>query len=202
MRAKMTKRMSRVRFDIPAYDTAIQHFVGQVIHGFMSLDSLLGQISRLPSNHKGPIRNVRGSTPLDQGMMRIESAAALATDAIRHTDIEAYTTFLYQLAESHIAAVAPQFYKTMAEVTTAVGNVVDAGGRPFSWDYCNDLLEKMAIDFDDDGKPTLPTIVMHPDLFEKIKNIEPTQEQLVRKSEILERKRVEFYAQKRTRRLS
>jgi hypothetical protein len=148
------------------------------------------------------MRNVRSPTPLDQELFRVETTAELAGDAIRYTNIEAYTMFLYQLAESQIAGVAPQFYKTIAEVTTAVGNVVDCGGKPFSWDYFLDGIEKIQIDFDDNGNPIFPTVVVGDNLFERIKHLEPTHEHEERLSEILERKRAEFYDQKRTRRLS
>lgn len=170
--------------------------------GFVSLDPLFGQMPRLTSTHQGPVRNVRGTTPLDQASMQIEIGAELTTDAIRHTNIEEHTAFLTRLAEANIASLAPQVFKGIEEITNATGNVVNAGGKPFSWDHFNDVIEKMSLEFDDDGNPLLPTMVVHPNQFEKIKSIEPTPEQLSRKSEIIERKRAEFYAQKRTRRLS
>ena len=180
----------------------MNYLVGQVMDGFISLDPLLGQLPRSTSIHHGPIRNVRGATPLDQSSMEVEISAGLTTDAVRNTDIEEHTAFLAHLAEANISSIAPQFFKGLEEVTNATGNAVDAGGKPFSWDYYNDVIEKMPLEFADDGKPHLPTLVMHPNLFEKIKEIEPTPEQLARRSRILERKRAEFNAQKRTRRLS
>jgi hypothetical protein len=64
------------------------------------------------------------------------------------------------------------------------------------------MLEKMYIEFDEEGQPKLPSLVMHPNLYEKVKEIKPTKEQEKTRAEIIERKRSEYNAQKRTRRLS
>jgi len=194
--------MPEIRFDIPAYDLAMNQFVGQVMDGFIALDPLLGQIPRTLSSHHGPIRNVRGPVPLDQESIRVEISTELIADAIRHTNTEEHTTFLTKLAESNIASLTPQFFKGLEEITNATGNVVDVKGRPFSWDYFNDMLEKILIGFDEEGKPMMPTLVMPPELYEQVKGIEPTPEQKARTSAIIARKRAEFNAQKRTRRLS
>jgi hypothetical protein len=61
-------------------------------------------------------------------------------------------------------------FTTLDEVTKESGNVFDAGGRPFEPSMLLDNLEKMHIDFDEHGKPEMPTIVLHPDLFKSIKD--------------------------------
>ena len=60
-------------------------------------------------------------------------------------------------------------FTTLDEVTKETGNVFDAGGKPFEPSMLLASLEKMWIDFDERGKPEMPTIVLHPDLFKSIK---------------------------------
>jgi hypothetical protein len=177
-------------------------FNDQVVKGFFSADSFFGQIPWKTTEHAGPVRNVRGPSPLDQMMPVVEAESSVSIDTIRNTDIEDYTQFLYVLATSSIQAFADEFFKGLGEITNAVGTSLDAGGEPFSFDMLNDILEKLHIQFDEEGEPILPTLVMHPKMAERIGNMKPTPEQEKRYAEIIERKRAEHYAKKRTRRLS
>lgn len=194
--------MADLRFDIPNYDVAMVIFWGQIIDGFYNLDPLLREIPRRVTVHGGMTRNVRGENPLDQPMPEIESVGSLEMDAIRKTDIEALTMFFYEFAQQNLATVKNEMFKGLMEITNATGMSFDAKGQPFSFDHFNDVIERIQIGFDEDGNPILPTAVVSPEMYEKIKNIEPTPEQINRHEEILLRKKKEYYAQKRSRRLS
>ena len=177
-------------------------FIGHVINGFLSLDPLFGSMPWKTTEHSGPIRNVRGPSPLDQSMPEIRSMATMDTDSIRNTDIENFARFLYDLARSNIKAFAPEFFKGLSEIIDAAGTTTYAGGQPFSFDMLNDTLEKMQLEFDEDGEPVFPTLITHPLVYEQIKQMKPTPEQEQRLSEIIARKKAEHDAKKRTRRLS
>jgi len=194
--------MAKLRFLIPDYEKAISQFTDQVMKGFFSADPLFGQMPWRPTEHGGPVRNVRGPSPLDQTMPVITGESSISVDTIRNTDIEDHTRFLYELATSLVQAFAPEFFKSIGEITDAVGTSLNAEGKPFSFDLLNDMLEKLDIEFDEEGEPVLPTLVMHPMMAERIVNMNPTPEQEKRHAEIMERKRAEYYAKKRTRRLS
>lgn len=177
-------------------------FISTVIEGFLASNPLFSMIPRTSTEHSGPTRNIRGTTPLDQNMSAMKFTTTMSLDAIRDTNIEEHTYFLYRLANENIQAFSAEFYKGLTEITNATRNIADAGGKPFSFDHLNDAIEKMQIDFDESGEPILPTMVMHPQLYEVIKDIKLTPEQEQRNAKILERKKAEFYAKKRTRRLS
>jgi hypothetical protein len=194
--------MAKLRFLIPVYEKTMLRFIDQVVKGFFLADPLFGPTRWRPTEHAGPIRNVRGPSPLDQTMPVIEAESLVSMDSFRNTEIGNYTQFLYDLATSSIQAFAPEFFKGLGEVTGAVGTSLDAEGRPFSFDMLNDMLEKLHIEFDEEGEPILPTLVMHPMMAERIKNMKPTPKQEKRHAEIIKRKRAEYYAKKRTRRLS
>lgn len=89
----------------------------------------------------------------------------------------------------------------MDEVCDKSGQTVDSGGDGFSYDLFLDMLEKIEISFDKNNEPIKPTLIMHPDVAEKIKEIKPTKEQELREKLIWERKKVDFIAKKRIRRL-
>ncbi|MEM7534302.1 MAG: hypothetical protein AAF639_19125, partial [Chloroflexota bacterium] len=98
--------MSKIKHDIPSYDTAMCIFFDEVTSGFYSLDPLFGSIiPRFPTEHAGPSRNVGGDVPLDQKMSMIEVLFEIEFGAIRNTDIEKYTSFVYELAQEKIKAV-------------------------------------------------------------------------------------------------
>jgi hypothetical protein len=194
--------MTPLRLDIPSYDNAMPRFIGEVIRGFLVLDPLFSQIPFTSTEHVGPIRNVRGPLPLDQRMLPVRSTASLHIDTVRNSDFEDYTCHLDELAQSQIKAVASQFFKGLTEITDATGMTVNGKGKPFSYDMYVDLLDKLGVDFDDKGEPIFPTLVVPPQLLDRLKNLKPTPEQLKRRNEIIERKRAEFNAKKRFRRLS
>jgi hypothetical protein len=196
------RQMAKLRFLIPVYEKAMLRFIDQVVKGFFSADPLFGPMPWRSTEHAGPVRNVRGPSPLDQTMPVIEAESSVSIDTVRNTEIEDHTRFLYELATSSIRAFAPEFFKGLGEVTDAVGMSLDAEGKPFSFDMLNDMLEKLHIEFDEEGEPILPALVMHPMMAEQIRNMKPTPEQEKRHAEIIERKRAEYYAKKRTRRLS
>jgi hypothetical protein len=177
-------------------------FIDKVVDGFINLDPFFSQIPKIVSSHSGPIRNVRIPESLDQKLTPIEIRLELKGEVIKNTQFEDFTMFLVRFADERNSSIARLFFEKMEKVATAVGNTVQAEGKPFSWDYVNIMLEKMYIEFDEEGQPKLPSLVMHPNLYEKVKEIKPTKEQEKTRAEIIERKRSEYNAQKRTRRLS
>jgi len=87
-------------------------------------------------------------------------------------------------------------FTTIDEAIAETGNAIDARGKPFSPGLILDLLDGVQIEFDDRGQPIMPTIVLHPDLFNSIKDKFPTPESdpewAARRREILARKKEEW----------
>lgn len=54
-------------------------------------------------------------------------------------------------------------FTTVTESSERVGTAYDAKGKPFDFDMFLGALENLWIDFDEQGQPIFPTIVMHPD---------------------------------------
>jgi putative lipoic acid-binding regulatory protein len=60
-------------------------------------------------------------------------------------------------------------FSTVEQVTNETGNVVDAKGKPFSLGMMFELLEKMEIPFDMNDNPHMPTVVIHPNQMDRIR---------------------------------
>jgi len=86
-----------------------------------------------------------------------------------------------------------------------VGNFIDAKGKPFSIDLYFQMLEKMLLDFNEDGNPNLPTIIAGEKAFKSISevlsksDIDPTYIKTF--DEIISRKREEWRVRESNRKL-
>jgi hypothetical protein len=188
--------------NIPEYEPATLRFIAEVMNGFLNIDPLFAGIERSISVHRGPIRNVRGDTPLDQSMFAVTGEASLPWDTIRNGKIDDYTRFLVDISESQRKSLARQFFKRLSEITDATGRSINAKGQPLTADMILDLMEKVEFGFDNDGNPQYPTLVLPPAAIEKLKGLKLTPEQEQKWKQIIEEKRARFNASKRTRRLS
>ncbi|OGN75706.1 MAG: hypothetical protein A2X25_02755 [Chloroflexi bacterium GWB2_49_20] len=191
-----------MRLDILDYDNAMNDFIGIVIRGFIGFNPLLGQIEHSNSVHAGPIRNVQGENPLDQKLNSIEASYVINISAIRNTDFDEITNYLYTLAMNMQDSLTKYFFKSMGEITDATGLAFNAKGAPLSLDLIINMLEKMSLEFDDNGEPIMPTLIVPPTTIEHMRKLEETSDQKKRFNEMITKKREEYFANKRTRRLS
>jgi hypothetical protein len=88
---------------------------------------------------------------------------------------------------------------SMSAVTDLTGNKIDVAGRPWSWDHITDAMERLPPG--DDGEMGVG-LILHPDTWARWQQMPPpTPAQVARHAAMLERKREEWKAQKRERRL-
>lgn len=189
----------RHRRRLPEYDRAWQSVVNRALEGFVASHDLLGKIARHPTQHVGPIRNVRAPRVLDQPLQPTEATALIEKSDLRECNVDAHTSFVGELARSHVRAMAKMFFQSVDRVSDAAGTTHNANGRPLSWEFVLDMLEQMPISFEPDGTPKLPVFVAHPDTLAKLAPM--TDEQRARQQAIVEKKVQEHAATKRTRRL-
>lgn len=91
--------------------------------------------------------------------------------------------------------------KSMSTVTASTGNVIDAGGKKFSFELLVETLEKIEWSLDEDDELVMPSIVMHPNHMKGLPSeATPAQEAIL--DELKQRKREELLAKRRSRRLS
>lgn len=87
-------------------------------------------------------------------------------------------------------------FKTISDVTEKTGNVVDGKGKPFSPEMFLESLDKIYIDFDENGSPKFPSFVFHPKLRDKVLSsmakLDADPALKKRHAEIIEKKRKEW----------
>lgn len=100
---------------------------------------------------------------------------------------------LEDIAEQLARGMSEEFQKRMHEVTSKTGNVVDAGGKPFSEDVFLEMIETMEHSFGTDGSWQPPTMIVGPGMAEKIAAAgEMSPDGNKRLKAILEKKRDDF----------
>ena len=72
------------------------------------------------------------------------------------------------VTEEMAAKMAKLFYERLTKSAEEVGNVVSAGGEPFSIDLFFEMLEKIDWDFDEAGNPSQLMCPVNPRLFPSI----------------------------------
>lgn len=125
------------------------------------------------------------------GMQAIEGDLGTVLDAIDDA------------AGQQAEQLARQVLERIGAMADASGQTISAGGTPISHELILAAMEKIDIDFDDDGKPIMPAMVVHPKIGEAIRKLPtPTPEQNAAWEAMIERKRQAFLARRRTRRIS
>lgn len=182
------------------YDRATREFYSEAVDAIARASNpILGQIQRervevIPTSLStvGPNAIVRREPLLASALVTLSGP-----DAVRGDFSDALAA-IADTAEQFVASIMPSIYGHISDICDATGNVVSGKGRPI-WDSILDTLETVSISFDEDGNPTLPSIVMHPDTAAKLGK--PPEGYESRYNEIIVRRRNEWLAGRRTRRL-
>jgi hypothetical protein len=168
----------------------------------ISSDAILKDIGSHRELHTGGFWYEKEGKELLTPLQQISSTIEISLEAIAKYDLEILVKNVHEFTQERINMMHRIMYNTVEQVTTLVGNTVNGGGKPFNPDLLLDMLEKVYVPFDEKGEPIVPTIVMHPDVYKKSKDIQFTKEQEKRQKQILEKKKKEYYAKKRYRNLS
>ena len=100
---------------------------------------------------------------------RLSSALSVKDDDLIKMGPQAFIDGLNRTAEELREQQSKLVFERMNEVTQKTGNTVDAKGQPLSHHLLLQTLEKIEIDFDDEGQPIMPTLVVSPAQYEKFK---------------------------------
>lgn len=186
---------------IDDFDQSYNSFLQRATDSLWFNDGILRSIELQATEHSGPIRNVAGQTPLDTPMEYGSYTSSLPVSAVRSTNVDEHTQFVSELADAQKQCIAPRLFESIIQTADAVGNSVDARGESY-YDTFLDGLDKLEIVFDDEGNHHVQ-IWLNPITADFLRQQNPpTEEQLTHLDEIIARKKAQFYATKRTRRLS
>jgi hypothetical protein len=188
-------------FSLPNYDAAINRFYREVKDGLENLDPILGEIRKAPTFHGGTIRQVSEPQILETPMREYSVVGTIELEWFRITDAESFRDFLWSITESIAEDVKKHLFETVEKTSDAVGNSIDGRNKNLGDAYL-EMLEKSDLRFDENGKHSHKIYALINGRYKSIEAIPKTSEQIEKEREIIERKRKEFYAQKRIRRLS
>lgn len=192
--------MKELSFSLPKYDEAINSLARKIHKGLTAIDEILSQIQTVKVNHGGTTRQVSQPRILDTEMHHHHVTVALKKEWFAQTNTEEFRDFLWDLHEEFKDKIKKHLFETISQVTETTGNQFDTKGRNF-WDAYVDLINTTELTFDDKGNHNYQ-VVVHPDTYQKIMNNPPSPEQNLKIEEAIKAKQAEYYAKKRTRRLS
>lgn len=182
------------------YETACRQFFGDAVDAIATASNpIYGQIQRervevlaRSLNTMDDGQQVSREPMLAEACMTMSIANAIEGD---FSDVYVAMT---ETAEQILASLMPQMFSHISEICDATGNTIDGAGRDI-WETLTEALESIEISFDADGNPSLPTLVMHPEAASKL--ADPPEGFEEQWDEIIRRKRDEWLATRRTRRL-
>jgi hypothetical protein len=192
-------------FALTDYEDAFRRVMGDTINALMRAnDPVLGMMPVERREHIEVSRNTFPSGEVVDGPpMEVPMRIEIQNSDVFAGNVDGLLASLNAAASEGASIFVRQVFDRLGRLTDAAGTSVDAEGQPLSWDLLLAGLERIEIDFDEDGKPEWPTLIMHPDMFLKLKALPPPdQAQEGRLADLLKRKREDFHARQRRRRLS
>lgn len=192
--------MPNLSYSMRKYDEAMLQLHRDIHEGLVKADNILGKIQTIPTSHGGTTRQVSEPEIYDTEMQLVSLEIAMDSRWIAQTDVENIAAFLWETSQQLISQLKKYFFEVFSRTTEAVGNVFPAQGMSIH-DAQVEMLKGLEMRFDKHGNHNYEFIV-HPDTARKMRENPPTPEQMQRWEDALNAKREEYYAQKRTRRLS
>lgn len=192
--------MPKLSLSLQKYDETTAKLIGQIKMGLDKTHPLLGQIQVFSVVHGGSTRQVSEPQIVETPMREHSTVTMLHYDCFLKTDAGRFAELVYSMWEEFASQAEKALFETVSLTTEAVGNVHSAAGKNI-WEAQLEMLESLEMHFDEEGNHNYQLYV-HPDTAKKLAENPPTPEQEKRAEEIIKRKREEYYAQKRTRRLS
>jgi hypothetical protein len=192
--------MPNLSYSVRKYDLAMLKLHRDIHEGLVKMDNILGKIQTIPTSHGGTTRQVSEPEIYDTEMRLISLEITMDSRWIAQTDVENITVFIWEISQRFISQLKKYFFEVFSKTTEAVGNVFPAQGMNIH-EAQIEMLKGLEMRFDKEGNHNYEFIVGE-EMARKIRENPPTPEQMQKWEEAINAKREEYYAQKRTRRLS
>jgi hypothetical protein len=191
-----------VPFELPEYERAFAEFLRDTVQEVARAgDPVLSQIAveKQTTTAASQIRSREGMVvDLPERRVGFELVTSLA--AVRSADFDQFAADVHKAADELRKDLAKGFYENISTVTEATGNVVDVSGE-LTFETLYEAMDQMEWTLTDEGELSVPSIIMHPSMVEKLRALE-TPETLAAMDELKARKYEEALARRRRRRLS
>jgi hypothetical protein len=133
------------------------------------------------------------------------ASVKMTVEDIQSKDLEILSKNVDKLASQVSEKNEKMVLDNLNEITEAYGNSIDAQGRPFTVDLYLEGIEKIQLNFDEEGNWEPPTLIVPPTMLslvrEELKKLNDDPELQYRFNELLNRKREEWLVQENNRKL-
>ena len=191
-------------FALPEYEDAFHSFIHRAIHELMHRkDPVLNKIrAEFTDNIHTSQNTMPSGEVVENRLFKYRMPFAIDFDEVIDGHSSKLMEAVNNAAEEGLKMVMPQLFDQFTRLSTAAGTSVDAKGESLSWALILKAWENIEIEFDGQGKPKL-AMVVGPETYKQFLNLSaPTQEEQQAMNELLTRKKAEFDARQRRRKLS
>ena len=139
----------------------------------------------------------------DTEFHEFSTESEISVDTILYSSLDEILQCFMPVAKAMARDHEKMLFETINQVTARTGNVVH-GGQGLSYDKILEALETIQIDFDADGNPMMPTIIVGPAMEAKMRELinDPTGKDFQkRQADIIDKKRLEWCAREASRTL-
>ncbi|MBK8253207.1 MAG: hypothetical protein IPK82_11145 [Polyangiaceae bacterium] len=173
--------------------------VGENLKREACAEGVLKDVQKVQYEHGGSTKfaDVQGTLRssdwnIIDSQMRIETAILESGDASQFRKAIAKVTaeFRHQMTS--------QMLRTISTAASEAGNTVNLGGRPLTADALCGMFERIHIEFDKDGCPKMPSLMLPPEVMEQARRLLELPEVKFRLYMILQEKWVSRYSLRST----
>ncbi len=183
--------------DFPKIKERFVEATNRYLQNLIRQEPLLSQIREERHFEGNKMSSKTENGELDQSSYKeISGKFSIKREDIIDKGPMAFVENIQNIAEEIKKQKAKLMFDKLNEITDKTGNVVNGKGQPFTPDLFMEMLNKIWVDFDDQGNPYLPTIVVSPEmgakLKEKLPEWEANPEYKKKFEELIKRKRKEW----------
>ena len=201
----MTSDQKNSLFKLSEYANSEATFFREAVREMMAAkDQLYAKIRTTEPSEVLPVtqNTMPSGQVLQNKPLSFKWAVHLKFDDIIACNLDALSEQVDKSADEELAQVMPYLFQILHRTSDAVGNATDAAGNPFSFELYLQGLESIELRFDRNGIPALPALVMHPKMAAHLRSLPPLDaDQQKALADLIERKRVQFNASRRHRKL-
>ncbi|MFA6461968.1 MAG: hypothetical protein WCV90_06920 [Candidatus Woesearchaeota archaeon] len=163
--------------DFPVLKSEIKKRFNEYIRLKSNADPLLSAITKIHILEGDKlvyytIEGIKKETTFDE----FKSKFSVHNQEIIDNGVNGFISAANEVSSDIQSQLGRKIFSTFDKITEETGNRVDAKGKELSSDVFLEALEKMEIDFDDNGNPCMPTMFVSPELGKKIQENLPIWE--------------------------
>lgn len=170
-----------------------------------TLDPLFADIETYTIHEGRATRMKHGGDEWVDKMNEASAEVAIKHEELEKFNLNSFLALAKEVGTKFLEAKTRNLFDTLHEATERVGNVVDNAGRPLDHDAMFKVLETIQIDFDENGRPELPTVVISPAMAPRLvmlnKQFQETPDLQKRYANLINRKKEEFLEREASRKL-